>query len=168
MTSTKPHILGIPGSLRQATYSRAVLRGLQEIARELGTETKIPVYGRLLLLRSGEVAPATLHHPARDNQTDGWGHVGPRSRGVLALPRPRRVACRVECPLLSYGGYGESHPSESGQMLPIRGGPSGFPRPAGRPVGARFIAHSEVLTATSTIQVLFSERGSLPESGGGL
>jgi NAD(P)H-dependent FMN reductase len=42
MTPTKPHILGIPGSLRQATYSRAVLRGLQEIARELGTETKIP------------------------------------------------------------------------------------------------------------------------------
>jgi hypothetical protein len=98
MTSMKPHILGIPGSLRQATYSRAVLRGLQEIARELGTETKIPVYGRLLLLRSGEVAPATLHHPARDNQTDGWGHVGPRSRGVRALPRPRRVAC----PLLSF------------------------------------------------------------------
>ena len=97
MTSTKPHILGIPGSLRQATYSRAVLRGLQEIARELGTETKIPVYGRLLLLRSGEVAPATLHHPARDNQTDGWRCWA--STVAASAPYPARG--RVECPLLS-------------------------------------------------------------------
>jgi chromate reductase len=34
MTPTKPHILGISGSLRQGAYSCAVLRGLQESVRE--------------------------------------------------------------------------------------------------------------------------------------
>jgi chromate reductase len=34
MTSTKPHILCIPGSLRRGSHSSAVLRGLQEIASD--------------------------------------------------------------------------------------------------------------------------------------
>ena len=34
MTPAKPHILGIPGSLRQVSYSSAVLRGLQKTVQE--------------------------------------------------------------------------------------------------------------------------------------
>jgi chromate reductase, NAD(P)H dehydrogenase (quinone) len=34
MSNRKPHILGIPGSLRRNSYSGAVLRGLQEIASD--------------------------------------------------------------------------------------------------------------------------------------
>src|SRR5580658_1348121 len=34
MNVKKPHILGIPGSLRRGSYSGAVLRGLQEIAAD--------------------------------------------------------------------------------------------------------------------------------------
>ena len=34
MTTKKPHILGIPGSLRRGSHSSAVLRGLQEVASE--------------------------------------------------------------------------------------------------------------------------------------
>jgi chromate reductase len=34
MTSTKPHILSIPGSLRRNSHSSAVLRGLQEVASD--------------------------------------------------------------------------------------------------------------------------------------
>jgi chromate reductase len=34
MSIRKPHVLGIPGSLRRSSYSGAVLRGLQEIAND--------------------------------------------------------------------------------------------------------------------------------------
>jgi chromate reductase len=41
MTAKKPHILGIPGSLRRESYSSAVLRGLQEAA---GTRARVDVF----------------------------------------------------------------------------------------------------------------------------
>jgi chromate reductase, NAD(P)H dehydrogenase (quinone) len=49
MSVRKPHILGIPGSLRRGSYSGAVLRGLQEIAAdrariELFLLDQVPLY----------------------------------------------------------------------------------------------------------------------------
>jgi chromate reductase, NAD(P)H dehydrogenase (quinone) len=49
MTNSKPHILGIAGSLRRESYSAAVLRGLQEAVAdraeiEVFSLTSVPMY----------------------------------------------------------------------------------------------------------------------------
>jgi chromate reductase len=62
MNSRKPHILGIPGSLRHGSYSGAVLRGLQDIASarahiEVFTLDTIPLYNADL---DGDDKPAPV------------------------------------------------------------------------------------------------------------
>jgi chromate reductase, NAD(P)H dehydrogenase (quinone) len=62
MTSRKPHILGVSGSLRRRSYSSAVLRGLQEMARERAhidvfSLEAVPLYNADL---DGEQKPAAV------------------------------------------------------------------------------------------------------------
>jgi chromate reductase len=62
MTAKKPHILGIPGSLRRGSHSSAILRGLQEAASERArvdvfSLEKVPMYNADI---DGEDKPAPV------------------------------------------------------------------------------------------------------------